>query len=104
MPFVDGLINIVLLLAVLVVLVLIHEFGHFVVARRAGVRVHEFGIGFPPRARILHQGKETAYTLNWLPIGGFVRLEGEDGDSDDPRASSASACGRGWSSCSPAWP
>jgi regulator of sigma E protease len=86
MPFVDGLINIVLLLAVLVVLVLIHEFGHFVVARRAGVKVHEFGIGFPPRARVLHQGPETAYTLNWLPIGGFVRLEGEDGDSDDPRS------------------
>ncbi len=86
MPFVDGLINIVLLLAVLVVLVLIHEFGHFVVARRAGVKVHEFGIGFPPRARVLHQGQETAYTLNWLPIGGFVRLEGEDGDSDDPRS------------------
>jgi regulator of sigma E protease len=86
MPFVDGAINIVLLLAVLVVLVLIHEFGHFLVARRVGVKVHEFGIGFPPRARILHQGKETAYTLNWLPIGGFVRLEGEDGDSDDPRS------------------
>ena len=51
MPFVDGLINIVLLLVILVVLVVIHEFGHFVVARRAGVRVHEFGIGFPPRAR-----------------------------------------------------
>jgi regulator of sigma E protease len=86
MPFVDGFINIILLLAVLVVLVLIHEFGHFIVARRVGVKVHEFGVGFPPRARVLHQGKETAYTLNWLPIGGFVRLEGEDGDSDDPRS------------------
>jgi len=86
MPFVDGFINIILLLAILVVLVLIHELGHFIVARRVGVKVHEFGVGFPPRARILHQGKETAYTLNWLPIGGFVRLEGEDGDSDDPRS------------------
>ncbi|HEY8168674.1 MAG TPA: M50 family metallopeptidase [Candidatus Limnocylindrales bacterium] len=86
MPVVDALINIVLLLAVLVVLVLIHEFGHFVVARRTGVTVHEFGIGFPPRARVLHKGPETEYTLNWLPIGGFVRLEGEDGDSDDPRS------------------
>ena len=86
MPFVDGFINIVLLLAVLVILVLVHEFGHFIVARRVGVKVHEFGVGFPPRARVLHQGKETAYTLNWLPIGGFVRLEGEDGDSDDPRS------------------
>jgi regulator of sigma E protease len=76
----------IVLLAMLVVLVVIHEFGHFVVARRAGVKVHEFGIGFPPRARILHRGKETLYTLNWLPIGGFVRLEGEEGESIDPRA------------------
>ena len=48
-----GLINVVLLLAVLPSLVLIHELGHFVMARRAGVTVHEFGIGFPPRARVL---------------------------------------------------
>ena len=82
----DSLVNIALLLAILVALVVVHEFGHFVVARRAGVKVHEFGIGFPPRARILHRGGETLYTLNWLPIGGFVRLEGEEGESDDPRS------------------
>jgi regulator of sigma E protease len=82
----DAGINIVLLLAILVTLVVLHELGHFVVARLAGVRVHEFGVGFPPRAAILHRGKETVYTLNWLPIGGFVRLEGEDGDSEDPRS------------------
>jgi regulator of sigma E protease len=82
----NGLINIVLLLVILVALVVIHEFGHFIVARRVGVRVHEFGIGFPPRARVLHNDGETVYTLNWLPIGGFVRLEGEEGESDDPRA------------------
>ncbi len=82
----NGLINLVLLLAILLVLVVIHEFGHFVVARRAGVRVHEFGIGFPPRAKVLGSDGETTYTLNWLPIGGFVRLEGEEGESDDPRS------------------
>jgi regulator of sigma E protease len=82
----DSLVNIALLLAILVSLVVVHEFGHFIVARRAGVKVHEFGIGFPPRARILHRGRDTLYTLNWLPIGGFVRLEGEDGESDDPRS------------------
>ena len=76
----------VVLLAILVGLVVIHEFGHFVVARRAGVRVHEFGIGVPPRARVLHRGADTVYTLNWLPIGGFVRLEGEEGESTDSRA------------------
>lgn len=82
----DGLLNIALLLVILVALVVIHEFGHFITARLSGVRVHEFGIGFPPRAAILHRGRETVYTLNWLPIGGFVRLEGEEGESEDPRA------------------
>jgi regulator of sigma E protease len=83
---IDGVIDIVLLLAILVFLVVIHELGHFIAARRAGVRVHEFGVGFPPRAAILHRGKETLWTLNWLPIGGFVRLEGEEGESADRRA------------------
>ena len=49
----DGLINLALMLAVLVVLIVVHEFGHFVLARRAGVTVHEFGIGFPPRIATL---------------------------------------------------
>jgi regulator of sigma E protease len=66
--------------------VVIHEVGHFVAARLYRVRVLEFGIGFPPRARVLRAGGETTYTLNWLPIGGFVRLEGEDGESSDPRS------------------
>jgi regulator of sigma E protease len=83
---IDGLFNVVLMLAILVVLVVIHELGHFFAARRANVKVHEFGVGFPPRAAILHRGKETIWSLNWLPIGGFVRLEGEEGESVDPRA------------------
>jgi regulator of sigma E protease len=82
----NDVINIVLLLVILVGLVVIHELGHFISARRAGVRVHEFGIGFPPRARVLARDSETIYTLNWLPIGGFVRLEGEEGESADARA------------------
>ena len=83
----NGVINVVILLVILVGLVVIHEFGHFIVARRAGVTVHEFGIGFPPRALTYHTDKHgTIYTLNWLPIGGFVRMEGEDGESDDPNA------------------
>jgi len=82
----DGAIDIGIVLAMLVFLVVIHEFGHFFVARLRHVRVQEFGIGFPPRALVLVRGTETLFTLNWLPIGGFVRLEGEDGFSDDPRA------------------
>ena len=83
----QSLITIVLFILILGGLVLIHELGHFVTARLAGVRVLEFGIGFPPRARVIRRGGETLYTLNWLPIGGFVKLEGEDGDEeDDPRS------------------
>ncbi len=57
-------------------------------ARLAGVRVLEFGIGFPPRAKVLRAKGETLYTLNWLPIGGFVKLEGEDGTTPTTRARS----------------
>jgi regulator of sigma E protease len=75
-----------ILLLILIPLVLVHEFGHFLTARLAGIRVLEFGIGFPPKAKVIGHDHETEYTLNWLPIGGFVRLEGEESESDDPRA------------------
>jgi regulator of sigma E protease len=86
MGIVDALVTLALFFLILIVLVVVHEFGHFIVARLSGVRVHEFGVGFPPRARILARDQETIYTLNWLPIGGFVRLEGEEGASRDPRS------------------
>jgi regulator of sigma E protease len=87
---VQSIITIVLFVLILGVLVVIHELGHFVTARLANVRVLEFGIGFPPRARVLRSKGETLYTLNWLPIGGFVKLEGEDGNAtDDPRSFAA---------------
>ena len=88
--FFQSIITIVLFLAILGILVVIHELGHFVTARMANVRVLEFGIGFPPRAKVLRAKGETLYTLNWLPIGGFVKLAGEDGnDADDPRSFAA---------------
>jgi regulator of sigma E protease len=88
--FVQSIITIVLFMAILGILVVIHELGHFVTARLAHVRVLEFGIGFPPRAKVLRAKGETLYSLNWLPIGGFVKLEGEDGDqADDPRSFAA---------------
>src|SRR4051794_3731254 len=130
MELVQSLITILLFLVILGGLVLIHEYGHFITARMAKVRVLEFGVGFPPRARVIGTGKApgydahrpaaaepalppgvdpdspeadafratgsrmdaggrggTLYTLNWLPIGGFVKLEGEDGDgADDPHS------------------
>lgn len=58
-------------------LVVIHEFGHFIAARRNGVEVEEFGIGFPPRAWSRKTKGGFIFSLNWLPIGGFVKLKGE---------------------------
>ena len=63
---------------VLIPLVIIHEFGHFIAAKLSGITVLEFGIGFPPRAAVFFRKGDTIYTLNWLPIGGFVRPYGED--------------------------
>ncbi len=124
--FFQSIITVVLFILILGALVVIHELGHFFTARAFKVRVLEFGIGFPPRAKVMRiappsqedveraaQAREkaiaaarldpqrldeildaepevptgTVYTLNWLPIGGFVKLEGEDGnDADDPRS------------------
>ena len=61
----------------LVPLIALHELGHMLVAKWAGVWVPEFGIGFPPRILRLFKWQETEFTLNWLPLGGFARMEGE---------------------------
>ena len=68
-------------LVILTILVLIHELGHFLVARWVGVHVEEFGLGLPPRIWGKQIGR-TIYSLNWLPIGGFVRLAGEDAEAE----------------------
>lgn len=69
--------SILIFLLVLSILVLVHELGHFMVARRSGVLVEEFGFGIPPRIFALKVG-ETLYSLNLLPFGGFVKLHGEN--------------------------
>ena len=75
----DGFLQAVIaFIVVLGPLVLIHELGHFVAARMIGVTVLEFGLGFPPRALKLFEQGGTEFTLNWIPIGGFVRPLGED--------------------------
>lgn len=109
--------TIILFIIILSLLVFVHEFGHFIVARKAGMKVYEFGFGFPPRAfgvykdpesgkwvfvrnrrpvtsdqksrlRNIVGGKEkeeeypsTVYSVNWLPLGGFVKIKGENGES-----------------------
>lgn len=69
--------NILVFILILTVLVLIHELGHFLVAKKFKIKVEEFGFGLPPRLWGKKLG-ETIYSLNWLPIGGFVKLYGED--------------------------
>lgn len=74
------MIQAVVFLIILTVVVMIHELGHFLAARKFGIKVEEFGFGFPPRAFRLFRKGETEYTVNWLPIGGFVKIYGENGE------------------------
>jgi regulator of sigma E protease len=84
------LIGIPVFIILLAPLMFIHELGHFWAAKKAGIRVEEFGMGFPPRAVRLFKRGETEYTLNWLPIGAFVRMTGEE-DPSDPRSFAAAS-------------
>lgn len=76
----------IVFIVMIAVLVLAHEFGHFIVAKKSGMKVDEFGFGFPPRIFAIRKG-ETEYSLNWIPLGGFVKILGEDNsDGSDPRS------------------
>lgn len=104
--------SLIFFLIVLGALVISHEFGHFIAAKKTGMKVHEFGFGFPPRIfglqfkkdnkkhwrlvkgnRDLNESDEeygTVYSFNWLPLGGFVKIKGENGDEkDDPQSFAA---------------
>ena len=111
--------TIIVFILVLSVLVFVHEFGHFFTARRLGVKAEEFGFGFPPRAIGLYRNTQkkwrlvkgtksaeelsqatdenlrpdpqaTIYSLNWLPLGGFVKIKGQDGEDKEASDSFAS--------------
>ncbi|HUG16261.1 MAG TPA: RIP metalloprotease RseP [Thermomicrobiales bacterium] len=75
-----GFIYALWIIPILAILIFLHELGHFVMARRSGVRVEEFGIGLPPRIWG-HRHGDTIYSINAIPLGGFVRVHGEDGKS-----------------------
>lgn len=82
------IISIISFVAVLGLLVLIHELGHFLAAKAFGVKVEEFGFGYPPRL-IGRKFRGTLYSLNWIPVGGFVKIEGvQGGDQADTKPSS----------------
>lgn len=76
-----------IVIAILVLLIVVHELGHFIAAKLSGVKVEEFGIGYPPRAVTLGTWGGTEYTLNWIPFGGFVRLFGDERDTQHGRGS-----------------
>ncbi len=101
------MLTILLFVVVLGLLVFVHEFGHFIVAKKSGVHVEEFGFGFPPRLVGIRRGRDgrysivwgskdqdkdapTIYSLNWLPLGGFVKITGESGEDKDRKDSFAS--------------
>ena len=81
--------NIIIFVIILLVLVLVHEFGHFFTAKKFGIRVDEFGFGFPPKLFSFKKG-ETEYSLNLLPIGGFVKIFGENPDEENTNGPDAS--------------
>lgn len=82
---------VILGLVLFVALVVVHEWGHFIMARRKGVEVEEFGVGFPPKLFTFYKDKKgTEYTINLLPLGGFVRLKGEH-DADKTEGSFGAA-------------
>lgn len=70
---------------IFIVLIIIHEFGHFIAAKLLGVRVNEFAVGFGPKLFSKKMG-ETVYKANLIPLGGYCSMEGEDTESSDPRA------------------
>lgn len=81
--------TLVIFILMLGVIVLVHEFGHFYMARKNGVKVEEFGIGFPPKLFSVKR-KDTVYAINLIPLGGYVKIKGEDGGNKDDKDSFSS--------------
>lgn len=77
--------SIIISIVMFLFLILIHEFGHFIIAKKSGIRVNEFAVGMGPKIYSKKRG-ETLYSINLLPIGGYCAMEGEDEESDDERS------------------
>ena len=89
--FVESALLIMIGVLLFELIIFIHELGHFMTAKASGVKVNEFALGMGPRILRFKKG-ETIYSLRLLPIGGFCAMEGEDEDSDNPRAFGKAAC------------
>ncbi|MBI5254848.1 RIP metalloprotease RseP [Candidatus Falkowbacteria bacterium] len=96
------MLTLIVFILVLGALVFVHELGHFFVAKKLGIRSDEFGFGFPPRicglkkvdgkrkffwGNVNAQSEDTIYSLNWIPLGGFVKIKGEDGENKEEKDS-----------------
>ena len=87
------MITLIIFILVLGILILAHEWGHFIIAKRSGLTVEEFGFGFPPRIFSIKRGG-TLYSINLLPLGGFVKILGEDGtELNNPKSFSSKPVG-----------
>ncbi|MBU1179654.1 RIP metalloprotease RseP [Patescibacteria group bacterium] len=101
--------TLLLFIIILGLLVFVHEFGHFFAAKKLGAKVDEFGFGFPPRMvgvyrvgkkwkwtfRKTPKIKQTIYSLNWIPLGGFVKIKGEEGtEKDEPDSFASKSIGK----------
>ncbi len=87
------MITLLIFILILGILVLVHEWGHFIAAKKSGLTVEEFGFGFPPRI-FSWKVNETLYSINLLPLGGFVKILGEDGgETDSPKSFSSKSAG-----------
>ncbi len=82
--------NLLIFIGAIAVLIIVHELGHFIASKLLGVEVEEFGLGFPPRAVTLFKAGGTIFSLNWIPLGGFVRPKGEN-DPEVPGGLAASS-------------
>ena len=82
---VSAILTLIIAFLCLIALMIIHEFGHFIIAKKFGVKVEEFGIGYPPRIFGKKIG-ETIYSINLIPLGAFVKIYGEEGGVDDYRS------------------
>src|SRR3989344_1643696 len=90
--------TIIIFIIILGALVFVHELGHFLVAKKAGVKVEEFGFGYPPRALVLGKRWGTLFTLNWIPFGGFVRIFGENYEEAPEKSQQESVSRKVWPS------
>lgn len=77
--------TIIIAIIMFLLLILVHEFGHFIIAKKSGIKVNEFAIGMGPKIFSTQKG-ETTYSINLFPIGGYCAMEGEDESSSDPRS------------------